>query len=215
MRAGLLIVTPPATEPISTADAKAFLRVDHADEDTLIDALVTTARRFVENYTGRALITQTWAQWLDRFPDHGKHTQWWDGTREGPVSMLNPPDARRLSLFRAPVVSLTSIKTYAPDDTEATFDAASYILDDSQEIPQVVLRDGYTWPVNLRVAKAIKIEFVAGYGDADDVPADMILAMKQLVAHWYENREAASENAMSEIPLGAKLLLDAYRVVDL
>lgn len=36
-------------------------------------------------------------------------------------------------------------------------------------------------------------------------------AMLLLVAHWYANREAVSESAISEVPLGVRHLLQPYR----
>src|SRR3954469_14002780 len=49
-----------AVEPVSLAQAKLWLRVDHDAEDTLIAALVSAARDYVEAQTGLALAPQTW-----------------------------------------------------------------------------------------------------------------------------------------------------------
>ncbi|MDW5417740.1 head-tail connector protein [Iodobacter sp. CM08] len=48
-------LTPPASEPVSLAVMKAYLRVDIADDDVLISALISAARRFAENHTGRII----------------------------------------------------------------------------------------------------------------------------------------------------------------
>ena len=53
-----LLMTAPAVEPLSLAEAKSWLRVDGADEDQLIQSLITSARLGVEATTNRLLITQ-------------------------------------------------------------------------------------------------------------------------------------------------------------
>ena len=53
-------VTAVAAEPVSLAQAKLWLRVDHDAEDDLITALVSAARDYVEAQTGLALAPQTW-----------------------------------------------------------------------------------------------------------------------------------------------------------
>lgn len=53
------LVTPPANSPISLETLKAHLRVDFADEDSLIEAYLLAATSRAEQITGRALCTQT------------------------------------------------------------------------------------------------------------------------------------------------------------
>jgi hypothetical protein len=55
-----LLLTAPAVEPLSLTEAKAFLRVEHNDDDELIAALAAGSRIHVETQTRRALITQRW-----------------------------------------------------------------------------------------------------------------------------------------------------------
>ena len=65
----LILTGPPAAEPVTLADAKAWLRLDGDHEDELRPAsLVASAREQVERLTGLALIDQTWRLSLDAWP---------------------------------------------------------------------------------------------------------------------------------------------------
>ncbi len=56
----LRLVTPPTTEPVSLAQAKQFLRIEHtADDDAVLRAMFA-ARLAAEHYTKQALLPQTW-----------------------------------------------------------------------------------------------------------------------------------------------------------
>lgn len=57
---GLRQVVPPATEPVTLQEVKLHLRVDVAEDDDLISAIITAARERIEAYTRRSIITQTW-----------------------------------------------------------------------------------------------------------------------------------------------------------
>lgn len=56
----LRLVSPPAGEPLTLAQAKAFLRVEHAADDDAITRAITTARQFAEQYIRAALLPQSW-----------------------------------------------------------------------------------------------------------------------------------------------------------
>lgn len=64
----LVLTSGPALEPVTLAEAKAHLRVDHNHEDSLIQSLIITSRLHIEAALGLALITQSWAYFLDRWP---------------------------------------------------------------------------------------------------------------------------------------------------
>jgi uncharacterized phiE125 gp8 family phage protein len=60
-------VVAPATEPVSLADAKQYLRIEHTADDTLISQLIVTARQSAERYLRQSLITQSWKIAYDDF----------------------------------------------------------------------------------------------------------------------------------------------------
>ena len=72
-----------ATEPISLAEAKTYLKVDYSDEDTLITLLIKGVREQVEQFTGLAITART-IEYFDEeipesivlpFPDHSSITE--------------------------------------------------------------------------------------------------------------------------------------------
>lgn len=180
-------LTAPAAEPVTTAEGKAHMRVDLTDDDTLIAALLVAARDWVENYTGRKLVSQQWRWNLDAFPECSE--------------MLLP---------LAPVVSVDEIAYTAPDSTVTVFDASSYLADVAGEPGRVVLKDGVSWPAfgsELAVAAAVSVKFTVGYANAAAVPERFKLAIKMLAAHFYENRENTVPMELRQVPLGVQALL--------
>ena len=66
----LTIVTAPATDPVTLAEAKEHLRIDEANtaESALITAFITASTDYCEKLQNRAFITQVWDLTLERFP---------------------------------------------------------------------------------------------------------------------------------------------------
>jgi uncharacterized phiE125 gp8 family phage protein len=50
------IVTPPASEPLTLAEVKEFLRVDHSDDDATLAIFITAARQLCESYTRNGVV---------------------------------------------------------------------------------------------------------------------------------------------------------------
>lgn len=61
-------LTAPAVEPVTTTEAKSYMRVDTSDDDTLIGDLITTVREHVESVTRRVFVASMWQFTLDQFP---------------------------------------------------------------------------------------------------------------------------------------------------
>lgn len=183
----LTVVTAPAVEPISSAEAKLHLRVDISDDDNLITALIQTAREVAEGIARRALITQTWKLILDEFP--------------GDEIVIPMP----------PLQSVASITYKDQDGSASTFSSGDYIVNTDTEPGKVVLGYGKSWPATtLYPTGAVTVQFTAGFGDAStDVPEKYRQAMLLLIGHWYENREAiATTGAVpKEVPFGVNALL--------
>lgn len=164
----------------------------YASDDTLLTALIQAAREYVEGYQNRALCTQTWELVLDSWP-----------VRDS-IEMPKPP-----------LQSVSSIKYKDKAGAESTWADTNYIVDPDSFLGRVVLADGISWPTaTLYPAGGIRIQFVAGYGLAADVPQTTRQAMLLLIGFWYENRETVNiRNISAELPFATKALLDLNRVI--
>lgn len=184
------VTSEPASEPISSSEAKLHLRVDHSSDDTLIGVLIKAAREIVESHTNRSLITQTRVIKLDNFPCF---------------------DTIRLT--HGPVQSVTSIAYSDEDDASQTLSSSLYWTDLDSNIPRIVVKN--SWPGTYDKPNAVTITYVSGYGDdSTDVPAPLRQAMLLILSHLYENRSnvIVSGTAIGaiEIPFGAMVLMNPY-----
>lgn len=197
---GLTVRTEPATEPVTTAEAKDHARIDHSNEDSLIDSLVTAARMRVEEYLQRALIDTEFTMTLD---DFGPQISWW------PRSFL----AADIRLPRSPVQSVDEIRYIDDSGVQQTLDASKYRVDKSSLVARVTPSYAETWPTTRPITNAVEIDFTAGYGaNSTDVPEPIRQAIKVLVSTWYDHRESLSESSITQVPIQAEYLLGPYRV---
>jgi len=192
----LRLIEAPGDLPLSLAEAKLHLRISENDttEDALITSLIAAATLHVEQLTGRRLVSQTWSKSLDAFPKCG-----------GAIELLLPP-----------VKSISVITFIDVDGSELAIDESAYELDAQSETAWVIPAYGYIWPVARAKANAVVVEFISGYGGADDVPESIKAALKLLIAHLYENREAVIVDARVqafELPVGIAALLSPFRVM--
>ncbi|MCG8442227.1 MAG: head-tail connector protein, partial [Caulobacterales bacterium] len=191
----IITVTPPAAEPVSRDEAKARLRVEHADEDTLIDDLIAAARERVERLTGRALIRRRVRETRDTVGEGGRLSAHGAGFELG----LNP------------VSAVHHVKTYAADGADTVFAAENYVLDAASDPARLVLAGASLWPVPGRSAVGFEIEYDAGYGLAGaDAPAPLREAILALVADAYEHRTPAERAEEVALPSAVRGLLEPF-----
>ncbi|MGY3527700.1 putative phiE125 gp8 family phage protein [Bradyrhizobium sp. USDA 4452] len=200
---------------MSVADAKAHLRVDYSDDDVMIEALIAAAQAAIEGPEGRglALTTQSWVMTLDSWYGY-RYETWWTQAKVYDQVVRSPV---KIPLF--PVQSVTSIQFVAPDGTTQTLDPSEYRADVSRQPARLVPEFGHVWPVHRFVPSPIAIEFKAGFGDtADKVPRDLVQALKLLLKHYYDNRDAvlvtSRENRGAiELPWGVESIVARYAPV--
>lgn len=177
-------LTTPAVEPITLAEAKAHIRVDHTADDTLIAGYITTAREWCEDYIDRTFVTQQLLMRLDAFPKD--------------IELPRPP--------MSAVGTATSVSiTYTTGDSlaTATLATSSYRVD--RDSTPGVIRNVYngSWPSHLLDQNSVSVTWWAGYGGASSVPQRAKTAMLMCVHEIYEKRGGG------EMPDAAKRLLDS------
>lgn len=190
----LKLITAPASEPISLAEAKLHCKVDGDEDDALLTALIQAAREEAEHEVGRPLITQTWEKVLDEFPF-------------GEIYLGKPN-----------VLSVTSIKYYDEAQIEQTMPSSSYSLDAENDADCWLLPAINTeWPATLDTANAVRVRFTCGYGSASNVPATIKAWMLVRIATLYKHREEfVSGVSVTKLPEQfTDRLLDRFRVYGL
>ena len=185
-----ILLTPPAVEPLSLAEAKAFLRIETSEDDPLIAAFISAARLHVETQTGLALITQSWRMVLDCWPANG-----------------------RIAVRPAPLQALTAARVFDFDGEALAIDIQAFVVDASTSTLSFIPR---ALPMPTRIAAGIELDFTAGFGGAaSDVPEPLRQALRLLIAHWHENRAIVAGADVAPVPSNTAALIAPYRMLPL
>ena len=184
------LLAGPAEEPVSLAEAKAFLKVDDSIEDGLIITLIGAARLHVEGVTGQALLAQSSRVVLDAWPAD-----------------------RVVKLPVTPFMAVTEITAYDETGAGHLVPLAQFLsAPDRLLLPPTVAG----MPL-LRERQGIEVDYVAGFGtEPDEVPADIRQALLVLVGYWYEHRDAViMAGSGAVVPSGFDRLVAGHKRVRL
>lgn len=185
------VITAPTYEPISAADVAEYIRVDDlAQDELLLEGMITAARQYLEQYLSRPIATQTLEEAL---------TGWAD-----PI------------VLDSSLQSVTSIKYLDLNGVEQTLASNQYLVDTYSEPAQITPGYNVEFPELYAVPNNVKVRYVAGYTsggspDLNPMPKPLRFAMMLIIGDLYANREAGGDKAYQINPT-VQSLLQFYRL---
>lgn len=163
-----VLLTPPAALPVSLAEAKSHLRVDHDEDDALIGGFIAAAVGHLDGWSGilgRCLVTQTWRV---------GYAGWWS--------------------LRLPFPDVQSVVVRYRDaaGVEQTVAGSSYFVEDGA----VRFVPGWSAPALYVGGPApVSVDVTTGFGDPEDVPWELKTAVLLHVGTLYQHRETLGDAA--------------------
>jgi uncharacterized phiE125 gp8 family phage protein len=182
----MILLTGPSLEPVTLAEMKLWLKIDGSEDDTVINALIVSARLSVEAVTKRILITQSWRVVLD---------EW----RQGGL----------IRLPTGPLQSVTAARVYDAAGAATSVPASTFLVDNSSRSPRLIVTGPVPSPG--RVIAGIEIDCTLGYGaTGSTVPEPLRLAIRLLATFWFENRGDIPVSGAANWPDTVLTLLNPY-----
>ena len=181
---GLAQTVAPASDPITSAEAKLHLKVENSDDDALITVLIGAATAQAEAFQNRQYVDASYELTLDAFPSSNG----------------------RIWIPRPPLDSITKIEYVDNDGDTQTLSSDNYTAVTSGVRGYVVPAYGESWPTTRDIPEAVTVTFVAGYGELTDVPDEILAAIKLFLGTLYEHREDWGEVKLHQNPAAERLL---------
>lgn len=196
-------ISQPSVEPVTLAEAKLHLRVDHDVEDQLISGYIASARALCEKEVQRTLITTGWRLTLPGFPclDYQRLCD--------PVPMLL---AQAIRLHMGDVQSVSNVTYLDPDGVQRTLSPTAYELQSWAGQWLLAPAHGASWPATQSGLQSVTVDYLAGYGaTSDSVPAPLRSWILLAVGDLYSQRLRSGDKPAVPHQF-VDGLLDAYKV---
>lgn len=203
-------VTLPSAEPVTLAEIRRHVREfdDVTDNDADLTDLIQGGREWAEDYTGRALMTQTWRITINRFASNGAIMGMADVVagnwpQFSAVGWQKWQQRNEIFLLKSPVTGITKFVSCDSAGTETTIASTQYAFTEpASKWPRIVPLSGASFGTG-----AIKVEFTAGYASAALVPN----VYKQAIKLWVEAHYDRDKDMMPILLEAAMNLLKPFR----
>ena len=170
-------------EPVSLALARSHARLDDAtaDDDSTLEQYILTARRRIETRTGHIMLRRTIVR---SFPDFASIS-----LREYPIA----PDEGFSIIYLDTAGESQELEGFRP----VTALRPCTVVSDTD------------WPPTSTAADAVQVNFVAGYVDPSEVPAELVQAITLLFTAFVKARAAIADQPTED---AIEYLIEDYRL---
>jgi len=159
------VVQIATIEPVSLEDAKLWLNIDYDDQDSVIESIIKAARLKIEKRCGISIALKQYLVKTASFDE---------------IALQNPP-----------IVSVDAVKYLDESGAEQTIPPSDYILMEDPFAPYIF--PVVDWPVTATRPDAVRVTYTSGIdiedSPPDEVPEDLLQAMRLIVGEMYENRQ--------------------------
>ena len=185
MISSIVRTVAPTDLPVSLADVKTRLKIDHNDEDPLLLAYIQAATVYAEEYQWSQLVTATFVERFDCFPCE-----------------IRPK--------RCPLVSVTSLQYVDTAGTTQTLTAnTDYTVDAYHKPGRIIPAYNTSWPSTRGYANDVILTYTAGYGEPKDVPDEVKMA---IILKVDQQRSSCEKPETLDKPIQMLLDLRSFRV---
>lgn len=184
------VTTPPQFQPLTVEQAKGYLRVEHSVDDAIVEYLIESATDYCEQELDLAIMEQEITLKLDSFPS-----------------------GRIITLPRANLIEIVSFDYLDENGDSQAF--TDYTVDQFSTPARIANKDA--WPQTSEDLGSVTIVYKAGFGpdqtsEGYPPPGSVIQAMRMLITHWYDNRNAVVVGSINqELALAVEACLHKHR----